>query len=211
MTESDPSRRPLSAGQVHGDVESDRLLETARNLFAALGYDEVSLQMIGDAVGVAPGTLVDRFGGKRELYLTAMQRTTDEWLGEAEHVEARFTPDADGLYLLFDRLLVHCLEHPEMPRLWQHRRLSDASDITDLEARNYARMVPQTLELVRSAVRPDVDAEVALWMISWAIMSYSQAGLPTPEGARRSPHDPAVLKRMRAYLRRQAELMARQG
>ncbi|MFC5751590.1 TetR/AcrR family transcriptional regulator [Actinomadura rugatobispora] len=214
MTESNPSKAPPPANSVHdesgGDAADDQLLGVARHLFAALGYDEVSTQMISDAAGVDPGTVTERYGGKRDLYLAAMQRTTDEWLVEQELITSRFTPDADGLFFLFDRLLVHCLEHPELPRLWQHRRLSDASDITDLEERNYARMVPQTLALVRSAVRPDVDAEVALWTVSWSIMCYAQAGLPTPQGMRRPPNDPAMLSRMRAHLRWHVRTMARQ-
>src|SRR5919108_94548 len=51
----------------------ERILEEARSLFAAHGYDSVSMQQIADAAQVNKATLFHHFGDKEGLFVAVMR------------------------------------------------------------------------------------------------------------------------------------------
>lgn len=190
-----------------GEASDERVRATATHLFTELGYDAVSTQMIADAADVAPGTVTDRHGGKRGLYLATfaqVARRIDEHL---DKVGGEFTPDADGLFRMMDRYLQLCLEHPEVPRLWFHRWMSDASDVIGLEEELGAPSQRTALTFFRQAIEPELDPEAIMWTLVWAVHAYMLSGYPDASSHRRPPDDPETLRRFRRHLRRLTRLM----
>jgi AcrR family transcriptional regulator len=208
------AEREMSAGR-HGDAGDSaedaidtRLRAMATRLFAELGYDGVTTQMIADAAGVDLNTVVEHYGGKSGLYTTVFDEAVRRWLNQLKSAGEDYTPDADGLIRLVDRYLEYCLDHPELPRLWIYRWMADASDITGLDERLAAPLLRESIAAVRPAVAPDIDPEAAMWTFTWSIHGYMQAGFLDASGRRRPPNDPGTLRRFRLHLHQLARMMA---
>lgn len=189
--------------------ESDeRVRATATRLFAELGYDAVSTQLIADAADVAPDTVTDRHGGRRGLYLATFEQVARRIGEHLDKVGDDFTPDAEGLFRMMDRYLQLCLEHPEVPRLWFHRWMSDASDVTGLEEELGAPAQRTALTFFRQAVDPELDPEATMWTLVWTVHAYMLCGYPDASSHRRPPDDPETLQRFRRHLHRLTRRMA---
>lgn len=186
----------------------DHILDVATRLFARLGYDGSTAQMIASAAGYAPATVTEQVGGKRELYLAVMERLTNAEYAYLQEAAAEFTPGLPGLIRLTDAYLDFCLEHPEVPALWAHRWLMDAADIAELEERFSGVIQSLLLREIRKIVgggevyegELPFDLEVAAWGSVWCIHGFILSGFVDEEGRPRSPQDPEAQRRVRAYL-----------
>ncbi|OUC99153.1 TetR/AcrR family transcriptional regulator [Streptosporangium minutum] len=192
--------------------QRELILRVATRLFAALGYDATSISQIAEAAGLDVATITQQTGSKRELYLAVM-----DWVHEMELASLRkategapvTSPEQAAALVrrIIDQYLDLCVTHPEVPALWMHRWLSDASDVTELE-RRYSQPIR---ELVKSAlapamasgyIDPGVDMEYLLWSTLWCVNGFSQSGVLDEHGNRRYMDDPEVLRRFRAHLHR---------
>src|ERR1041384_5692348 len=120
---------PADGGQVA------LIVKVATQLFAALGYDGTSTRQIAEAAGLNIATVNYHVGGKRELYLAVMERAHLAERTALDQALARLTGTGPvvAIHRLMDDYLDFCVDNPEIPALWMHRWLSDASDITELE------------------------------------------------------------------------------
>ncbi|NJP94144.1 TetR/AcrR family transcriptional regulator [Nonomuraea sp. FMUSA5-5] len=183
------------------------ILKAATQLFAALGYDGTSTRQIADAAGLNIATVSYHVGGKRELYLAVMEAAHQAEKAALEQALARLPGDdpVAAIHRLADDYLDFCVDHPEVPALWMHRWLSDASDITELE-RQY---VQPLLAAVSAALRPAVEAgliaaetdlDYTVWSVIWTVHGFAKGGVLDAEGRRRAAGDRAALRRFRAHL-----------
>src|SRR5262245_16576227 len=93
-------RRPRRALRTRGrDAQSTRegLLAAATQLFAARGFDGVSVTQIAQRAGVTKALVNYHFGGKRKLYLTIMTSTFSEIVERVEHLAASAHPAPEQL------------------------------------------------------------------------------------------------------------------
>lgn len=203
--------RPDADGARPGDTTQEateaQVRTVATRLFSELGYDAVSNQMIADAVGADLALVTERHGGKGALYARVFADVSQRWRDRVQEAGGEITPDADGLLRLINLYVDHCLEHPEMARLWIHRWMSDASDIVGLEEQTSALNMRQALEVIRPAVRPDVDPEAALWTLVWTINGYLQSGFLDTSGRATAPGASDTLIRFRRHLDQLIRLM----
>jgi AcrR family transcriptional regulator len=58
-------------------VEDSTILEAAVNVIGRIGPERLTLADVGEAAGLSAATLVQRFGSKRDLLLSALKFTTD--------------------------------------------------------------------------------------------------------------------------------------
>ncbi len=70
----------------------DRLVEVARELFLADGYNATSLDKVAVAAGFSKGAVYSNFSGKEELCMAVLDTIHEE---QIEGVVAAFTVDAD--------------------------------------------------------------------------------------------------------------------
>lgn len=176
------------------------LIRVATRMFSALGFDAVSLQMIADAAGVDTATIVAHFGGKHGIYHAVMDRVASDEKAYLQAVLADFTPDVDGLTRLAMHYLDYCVAHPELPALWMHRALSDASDLVEMEDLYATPLLQMVTDAVRQAVGDAVDADMLVWSVIWCVHSFSRAGLLGANGERLHPQSPEALDRFRTYV-----------
>ncbi|MEU8147862.1 TetR/AcrR family transcriptional regulator [Nonomuraea sp. NPDC048901] len=183
------------------------IMKVATQLFAALGFDGTSTRQIADAAGLNIATVNYHVGGKRELYLAVMERAHQAERAALEGALGRLGGDdpVTGIHRLIDDYLDFCVVHPEVPALWMHRWLSDASDLTELE-RHY---VQPLVVMVTDALRPSVaagvidnavDLEYAMWSVIWCVHGFAKGGVLDEEGHRRGGSDTVALRRFRAHL-----------
>jgi AcrR family transcriptional regulator len=184
------------------------ILRTATRLFAALGYDSSSVAQVAEAAGVSQEELGAHFTGKRELYLAVMEQARN-LLAEA------ITPRVDALMAVpperrawalhdfIDGYLDFCLAHPEMPALWMHRWLSDASDIVDLEAENAQPLTQYVVEGVDTLAEPaGADPLHTTYTMIWCIHGFVLSGVLNGSGYRRGVEDQNQLRRFRDHMHR---------
>jgi AcrR family transcriptional regulator len=81
---------PLTRRPIHSDA---LMLDAARGVFAAGGYEGASMNAIAAAAGVTKPTLYGRFGSKRGLYEHAVRRDADALV---EHLFAAYSAVADA-------------------------------------------------------------------------------------------------------------------
>src|SRR5215470_6833806 len=75
----------------------DGLLTAATQLFAARGFDGVSVTQIAQRAGVTKALVNYHFGGKRKLYLAIVTSTFSEIVERVEHVAASTRPAPEQL------------------------------------------------------------------------------------------------------------------
>ncbi|MBT2225638.1 TetR/AcrR family transcriptional regulator [Nonomuraea sp. NEAU-A123] len=183
------------------------ILKVATQLFAALGYDGTSTRQIADAAGLNIATVNYHVGGKRELYLAVMERAHQAERAALEGPLARLPGDdpVTGIHRLIDDYIDFCVCHPEVPALWMHRWLSDASDLTELERQYVQPLVAMVTDALRPAVEAGViddaiDLEYTMWSVIWCVHGFAKGGVLDEEGHRRGGSDRVALRRFRAHL-----------
>ncbi|HEX2312622.1 MAG TPA: TetR/AcrR family transcriptional regulator [Thermomonospora sp.] len=188
--------------------DDDAVRAVAARLFAELGYDAVSLEMIADATGLDVDTVTARHGAKRDLYFEIIKRRTQQRREYLRPVVEAFTPDAEGMIRLYDRYLDYCLEHPELPSLWMHRAMSDAGDLVDVD-RFSGAWLTEMHRLTRPAFPDDVDSEMIRWTVIWSIHGFVQGGLLGTDGRRHHATDPRTVRRFREHMHHLFRVTAR--
>ncbi|MFJ2033796.1 TetR/AcrR family transcriptional regulator [Streptosporangium sp. NPDC087985] len=192
--------------------QRELILRVATRLFAALGYDATSLGQIAEAAGLGLDTAARQAGTKRELYLAVMERA---YLAERSALErtiggvqAASPEQAAGLlHRITDNYLDLCVAHPEVPALWIHRWMSDASDVTEVEQR-YTQPLIKLVEgafapaVAAGHIGPDVDVTYLLWSLIWCVDGFSQGGVLGADGSRVRTNDPEALRRFRIHIHR---------
>ena len=190
-----------------GEETRTRILHSALRLFAGLGYDATTTEMIADAAGVAPETVMEA-GGKRGLYYASLDLTRDA-LREITHRTLEEVPrDREGLHRLFDRHLDFFFEHPESLFLWTHRALSDAADLTDIEER-YATPIWEAVAdaFGGSDLVNDDEYRLRMHVIDWTLRGFVVGGLRRADGTVAGLDDPRARELFRAYLHRLLDVL----
>ncbi len=178
-------------------------------MFAELGFDGTSAQLIAQAAGMNLEAMVAQVGDKAQLYREVMLLAHR---AEREAMQAaldRFAPTAQGLIELADAYFDFYRDHPHVLALWMHRWMGDAIDVEGLEklySRPLANVVADT---VREMIPGDVDTDYLLWTIVWSVYGFLTGGLqhtsPRARLARvhhpgRGRDDVAAHLRFRAHL-----------
>ena len=200
-------RRMNREGRTESDTVRERIIGTATGLFASLGYDGTSAQMIADATGLDVATITDLVGDKRDLYLTVMKRAYMAKRAMYDSAFAEFTPDRAGIHLLADHLLDFSVDHPEVAELWIHRWLGDAADVTGLEALYLKPILDRLTDATRSVVGTDVDLRGAWWTVIWSVRGFVVGGMLNEEGQPVKPSNPVLLRQFRSHLHQLVDRM----
>jgi AcrR family transcriptional regulator len=181
-----PDAAAGDAGPVEGLVSRtrrERVLREASVLFASRGYAAVTVDDIGEAVGIAGPSVYNHFASKQDLLRAALDRG-NEWLWmELDTALSAATDEADALRRLLgsyvrlatqrsDLVDVVLGDLRQLPEADQHRARQSQHDY-----------VAEWSALLR-AVRPDLDAVTARIHVQAALMVVNDGGR-TPHLARR--------------------------
>jgi AcrR family transcriptional regulator len=154
--EGDPMARPRL-------VDDDAILDATGQVLAELGPTKLTLAAVGARVGLAPPTLMQRFGNKRGLLLASAARSPLMVLGAVEEAEARNTSPLAILRDFALSAVAHIKHREELGNGLGFVQL----DVADPEFRRHAlahsdAIVDSCTRLYRAAqeageLRPDAD------------------------------------------------------
>jgi len=192
----------------------ERIVQAATLLFAERGYHGVSARQLAEAVGLNIATVHYHTGGKRELYLSVIRRLYEQEQAlvmsvlDAQPVAAWTDPARlwTALTSLADALVDFLDQRPERARLYIHRWLEAADEMTPVEAELSLALHRPLLDVLQrgqgaGAIRPDVDIELFLRSFTWLLFSYFVTGPIDWRVWRGDPHGPESLAAFRDYLR----------
>jgi hypothetical protein len=111
-----------------------------------------------------------------------------------------------ALTSLADALVDFLNQHPERARLYIHRWLEAADEMTPVEAELSLALHRPLLDVLQraqgtGAIRPDANIELFLRSFTWLLFSYFVTGPIDWRVWRGNPHAPESLVAFRAYLR----------
>lgn len=187
----------------------EAIFAAAEHLFAELGYDQTSNQLIADAAGV-PVEEVVRHGGRLGLYNAVMENVREQGQRTFERFLAGYTPDAAGVHRLVDSTLDHFLRRPQDAGLWMQRRMKDAADLS-VEQRYAVPQLTEALRRTREVFRPELDATLVLQEIFWSVQNFIRGGLLDETGRVAGPDDPEAVARFRRHLHRLVDCLVREA
>ncbi|MEO5874966.1 MAG: TetR/AcrR family transcriptional regulator [Streptosporangiaceae bacterium] len=176
----------------------EEIIRVATRLFAELGYDSTGLQTIADALGCDQATVLSLVTSKSELYLKVMGRAAE---AEQAALGGLLTASPVDVPALADTYLDFCVAHPEVPALWMHRWMSDATDLVQLEALYVQPLHESVGRAISDQIAPDVDVDYAVWTIIWCVHGFLRGGVLTDRGPRGEGPSDADLAAFRAHLR----------
>lgn len=194
---------------VWGETEKRRVRGVATRLFAELGFDGTSVELIAQAAGVDAESMIARMGDKAELYRQVMLEAHRVEREAMEAAVARFTPSTQGVIELVDAYLDFNLDHPYVMALWMHRWMGDAMDVGGLEELYARPLITMVTGVADEVLAEDVDVDHLTWTVIWCVygfltggMQYTGPGPATGTGRRPSlpTADSEALRRFRRYL-----------
>jgi AcrR family transcriptional regulator len=144
-------------------ISDDAILDATRQVLAELGPVKLTLAAVGTRVGLAPPTLMQRFGSKRGLLLASAARSPLMVLREVEAAEARNTSPLAALRDFALTSVAHIKHREELGNGLGFVQL----DVADPEFRAHAlahsaAIVDSCARLLTAAreageLKPDVD------------------------------------------------------
>lgn len=154
----------------------DRILETAIRAFGEHGYEGASTNQICAAAGISKGLLFHYFRSKENLFMAALEQCEEDFVqmmqqGDPPNLQ---TP-LESLILFYQRMAEFFSSHPDHYRILAQlpQGKSEAMDAFARKKREAfmdALSLGVRLCLSRSTVRPGVDREVALEVITQLVI-----------------------------------------
>ncbi|MEV4163501.1 TetR/AcrR family transcriptional regulator [Nonomuraea dietziae] len=186
--------------------ERERILNAATKLFAALGYDATDIGQIAETAGLSAKAVSSHFGAKRDLYLAVMERahTLHAAVVKERIRDLQVAPPEDkvaAVHRFIDAYIDFAAEHPEVPSLWMHRWLSDASDVSSLEAQYVQPLAEFAIENIIPASNVEhADVHYTINSMIWCVHGFVLSGVFDAAAQRRGPDDPRAMRRFRAHM-----------
>ena len=177
----------------------ERVLETAGRLFAELGYDGTSMELIAAAVGRGSEESPLLKGGREKLYRAVIAWFYERDVAHLQEAMKETPHDVAGLHHLLDAFLDFVFQHPEVPGLWQQRALKDAVDLAFVEEEFPPPLLMALTAQGWEGVRPELDLRFLGWLMMWSARGFVHGGLPDRAGEQGLPEDPGA----RQYFRDQ--------
>ena len=107
---------PRAVGQ--WGVREAGILEVASRLYAARGYERVSMADVAAAAGLSEGTLYNYFRDKSDLVLSVGLTSLERNIAGAEAITDTATSLEDGLRQLIAHQIRDMVSAPELYRIW---------------------------------------------------------------------------------------------
>jgi TetR/AcrR family transcriptional regulator len=140
------------------DATRRALLEAGARLFPEKGYDGVSVEEIATRARVNKALISYHFGGKRGLYVAALESAFAEMAARLVAIEAETAEARDGLHRLFRAFEKMTRERPDFPTLFLRDAVS--SGIEPAVVPHLLKIVGVTRRLAERGLREGVFRRV---------------------------------------------------
>ncbi len=150
----------------------ERLIESARQLFASAGFDATSVRDITARAHANLGAVTYHFGSKEALYHAVIERFAVPIADQIAAIAAETGPPLERLAKCVRTFMEHIWKHPEMPRLIM-RELASDRPLPEPVARVIRRNVESFTRIVGQG-----QADGTIRLGPPHLMAMSIAGLP---------------------------------
>ena len=131
----------------------DRLLIAATQLFAARGFDGVSVSQIAQRAGVTKALINYHFGSKLKLYLTIMTSTFSEIVERVEQLAASTRPAPDQLREFVALVGEMASRRPHFPAMMLREALAGGTHLAPEVVPYLVRVLGAVRQIVEHGVR----------------------------------------------------------
>ena len=164
---------PKRAKRLPAEERRRQILDAAVDVFARLGFASAGTADIARAAGIGEPTIYRYFPSKREVYIAAIRRASDEIFEHWQRI-ADEAPDAlTALQQLGIWYFQRLQDHPELLML-RSRSISEAPDegITAVVREEYLRVVRFVQDAFRRAQSEGlISAEEDVATMAWMFMA----------------------------------------
>lgn len=152
-----PRRGPGRQSPSQTNQRNLELLDRSLDLFLENGFERTSIDGISAAVGMAKRTVYLRYGNKKRLFKTALQRAIEEWIVPVERLRAAETDDIESTLLEIGQMLVENILSPAGVRLMRITN-AESARMPEIGQFTYKQGTAPTIayltDLVRRRIRP---------------------------------------------------------
>ena len=146
-----------------------RIIESARDVFAASNYWKVSTADLANAAGISEPALYRHFSGKKDIFLSTLKDTAPKLLDTWQRIAADVDDPIETLWTIGLNYYDHVKSRSAVTKL-QFQALIEAGD-PDIQTalhRNFVSFLQFLRDVLddgkrRGLVRPDVDSEAFAW------------------------------------------------
>jgi len=180
-------------------ADADHIQRTATRLFAGLGYDGTTTEMIADAAGVSREAVLEA-GGRHGLYRRTLEHHTRVQCAMLDELGAGFTDGDDRMAIVLQRLIDFYLDHLDLVAIWRQRRMMDAADMHDLEERYQYPVQHKVMEILGPDIVQDPRYQLFSVVFAWCLLGFTTGGAPRSDGTLMTPEDPGDQDLFRARM-----------
>lgn len=162
-----PTRRKTRR-QALSEFRNSEILEAARRVFAARGFEGAAVEEIASLAGLAKGTLYLYYPSKRAIYHAALKRGLVDLLRELdERVNAASSP-REKLRTFVDTKIAYFEEHRDFFRIY-YTELGRVVAHPLYYEKDLRQLYLCQLRILRSVLREIVEPETAVEVAAFAV------------------------------------------
>lgn len=149
-------------GRTRADLQRERLLRTAAEIFSRRGYRGTSMIDIATLMGLSKPTLYHYYRSKEELLVQLYENVLDESLSSARQIVSDASTPREALHALIANRVAYTCEHRELLTVFFEEE---------------AELPP---ELAESVLRRRREFEDIVTSVVVQVLKESESGLETP-------------------------------
>jgi AcrR family transcriptional regulator len=199
---------PIANGFALSDasITRDRILDTAKALFAERGLAATPVRDIAAAVGLTPASLYNHVSGKEALYAAVLERGVRPLVEVLESLAGLKEPDS-----AIPLVVGHLAKRPNVARLIYHEAVTGGAHLVPLARTWIQPMMARALDAMKREVaspwdEADYRRVVAMW-VQLIVGHFAVAPL-VEELIGEDPLAPETVERQTAFLRKLSRLVS---
>lgn len=155
-----PSPTPPSVGRTRDPARKERILTAAADLVARNGFSSVSMEDIGDAVGITASAIYRHYDSKAAVLVAMFDRVADRLLTDGQRIAAdRQADPRDALRRLIDGQIDFVIDDREVGQVY-FREIANLPEADRRTLRRKQRLYLEEWVHLLTELRPDLgDAE----------------------------------------------------
>ena len=159
----------MTAPRTRDPARKERILSAAADLVARNGFTAVSMEDIGDAVGITASAIYRHYDSKSAVLVAMFDRVVDRLLGDGQAIAASRTSDAaDALARLVECHIDFVVNDRDVAQVY-FREIAQVPAADQRRLRRKQRLYVEEWVLLLTEQRPGLDDERARALVHAAI------------------------------------------
>ena len=158
-----------ATGRTRDPARKERILSAAADLVARNGFTAVSMEDIGDAVGITASAIYRHYDSKSAVLVAMLDRVVDRLLRDGQSIaSARLADPRDGLARLVDGYIDFVISDRDAAQVY-FREIAQVPEADRRRLRRNQRLYVEEWVLLLTELRPGLDDPTARVLVHAAI------------------------------------------